>query len=131
MELLHKLLVSAPAPLLPGAPPPDRRATLQPAWGWLRAAPPKKGKGEPFPKPHPLSRLRLRPTTSTPVSEKAGKVKAGSRLAGAWHCSRLRGAVPGGWRIPPTEGRISAPSRAQHRPLSTVRGLELETPAQL
>jgi len=41
-------------PHLPGALPPDRRATLQPAWGWLRAAPPL-GKGDPSPDPIPFA----------------------------------------------------------------------------
>jgi hypothetical protein len=49
-------------PLLPVAPPPDRRAALQPAEGWLRAAPPL-GKGEPFPRPHPFCPL-TDPTTT-------------------------------------------------------------------
>lgn len=45
-------------PLLPGAPPPERRAAPQPAGGRLRAAPPL-GKGEPFPRPHPPGTLQL------------------------------------------------------------------------
>ena len=63
-----------PAPHhLPGALPPDRRAALQPARGWLRAAPPLE-KGEPFPRPLPRCTLTSTSNSLSPVSEKAGKV---------------------------------------------------------
>jgi hypothetical protein len=58
-------------PLLPGALPPDRRAAPQPAEGRLRAAP-LLGKGEPFPRPLPLRKLRR--STSIPVSDEPGRV---------------------------------------------------------
>ena len=57
-------------PLLPGALPPDRHATPQPASGRLRVAPPS-GKGEPFPEPQP--RCKMCRTTTTPVSTGSGE----------------------------------------------------------
>ena len=49
-------------PLLPGALPPDRRATLQPAKGWLRAAPPLD-----------CTSLSSSNLNSTPVSTESGE----------------------------------------------------------
>ena len=62
-------------PLLPVAPPPDRRAALQPAPRWLRAAPPL-GKGNPSPNPIPiasLDRLPFTPNHSNPVCTETGE----------------------------------------------------------
>lgn len=70
---LHKPPVSSPPhPLTSrGLSPPERRAALQPAEGWLRAAPP--GERRPFLKTHP--NCRLSSTNTNPVSEKPGKVR--------------------------------------------------------
>jgi hypothetical protein len=109
---LMSLLSPAP-PLLPGALPPDRRATLQPARGWLRAAPPL-GKGEPFPKPLPPSNLNASTSTSTRLSEFLSRVK--SRPARQSRLLGLSGVGCPGCKGVVTTLRAAGPSSIRHEP---------------
>ena len=83
-------------PLLPVAPPPERRAALELRMAQLRAAPPL-GKGEPFPRPLPLSILLL--STSNPVSEELGKattqLDVGEEFMSFSECSTDRNVARG------------------------------------